>query len=134
MQIQEFSKKEGFFKKSFAAIVSIAPENEEHYLSELSQAGGALLEWKKQRGDKAKTIIMTIVCDEAFAPDAQHILTSIFENTPQMAALAESTEISISVIDENETVFAEFGVGPAETGTKLGNLLGDALANKEDGR
>ena len=128
MQIQEFSKKEGFFKKSFAAIVSIAPENEEHYLSELSQAGGTLLEWKKQRGDKAKSIIMTVVCDEAFAPDAQYILTSIFENTPQMAALAESTDI------ENETVFAEFGIGSAETGTKLGNLLGDALANKEEDR
>ncbi|MEO0871712.1 MAG: hypothetical protein AAFY19_07085 [Pseudomonadota bacterium] len=110
MQIQEFAKKEGLFKKSFAAIVSIAPEGEDHYLSELSQAGGALLQWKEQRGDKAKKIIMTIVCDPEFAPDAQHILSSIFENTPQMTALAQATDVSVSIIDERENVLAEFDV------------------------
>ena len=110
MQIQEFAKKDGLFKKSFAAIVSIAPDGEEHYLSELSQAGGALLEWKAKRGDKAKMVILTIVCDPPFAEDARHILTSIFEHTPQMAALAKDTEITVSIIDERETVLDEFAI------------------------
>ncbi|MBS3929093.1 MAG: hypothetical protein KGZ65_13115 [Sphingomonadales bacterium] len=110
MQIQEFAKKEGLFKKSFAAIVSIAPEGEEHYLSEISQAGGTLVEWKKRRGASAKNIIITIVCDDTFADDARHILSSIFENTPQMAALANGTDISVSIMNDQETVFAEFKV------------------------
>ena len=110
MQIQEFAKKEGLFKKSYAAIVSIAPENEEHYLSELSQAGGALVQWKAQRGKSAKNIIMTIVCDPGFAEDAKNILASIFEMTPQMADLAKGTDVSVSIIDEQENVLGEFQV------------------------
>ena len=110
MQIQEFAKKEGLFKKAYAAIVSIAPENEEHYLSELSQAGGALVQWKAQRGGKAKNIIMTIVCDPSFAEDAKNILASIFEMTPQMAELAKGTDVSVSIIDENENLLGEFQV------------------------
>jgi hypothetical protein len=110
MQIQEFAKKDGWFGKSYAAIVSIAPQGEEDYLSEISQAGGTLVEWKKRRGSSAKNIIITVVCDEAFAGDAQHILSSIFENTPQMTALANGTDISVSIIDDHENVFAEFKV------------------------
>jgi hypothetical protein len=110
MQIQEFAKKEGLFKKSFAASVSIAPEGEEHYLSEISQAGGTLVEWKRRRGASAKNIFITIVCDKAFVDNARHILASIFENTPQMAALTVGTEISVSIIDDQETVLAEFKV------------------------
>ncbi|OBV12182.1 hypothetical protein [Erythrobacter dokdonensis] len=99
MHIGEASKKEGLFAKSYAALVTVVWDGEEYYLSELSQAGGALMQWKQQRGDKAKTVFFTVVCDPASLEDARHILTSIFEHTPQMVDLARSTQISVQMID-----------------------------------
>ena len=49
MQFTEAAKKSGLFKKDYAAMVVIAPEGEEQFLSELSQAGGALVDWQRQK-------------------------------------------------------------------------------------
>lgn len=115
MHIGEAVKNEGFFKKSYAAIVTIVYDGEEYYLSEISQAGGALMQWRAQRGDKAKTIIFSVMCDPDTVEDARHILTSIFEHTPEMAAIAQSTSILVSMLDGREAnsgaeppVLAEF--------------------------
>lgn len=110
MHIGEAVKNEGFFKKSYAAIVTIVFDGEEYYLSEISQAGGALMQWKAQRGDKAKTIIFSVVCDPDTVEDAKHILTSIFEHTPEMAAIAQSTSILVSLLDGRE---ANSGADPS---------------------
>ena len=102
MHVAEASKKEGLFSKSYAALVTVVWDGEDYYLSELSQAGGALLEWKRQRGDKAKTIIYTVVCNPESLEEARHILTSTFELTPQMATIAKTTEILVHMIDGSQ--------------------------------
>jgi hypothetical protein len=62
MQFAEGAKKVGFFGKEYAAIISISPQNAEHFLLELIELQQSLSEWSKARGRNAKAVVITLVC------------------------------------------------------------------------
>jgi hypothetical protein len=103
MQFMEASKKAGLFRKDYAAMVVIAPESEEHFLAELSQAGGALIDWKRDRGASAKEVRFTVVCKEDLNGTVKERMRSAFESTPVLVDLVSGVAVSVDVLNKGQT-------------------------------
>ena len=110
MQFMEASKKAGLFKKDYAAMVVIAPESEEHFLAELSQAGGALIDWKRERGHSAKDVRFTVVCQNDMNGTVRERLESAFRNTPALIDFATGTTVSVDILNSGQKPVDSFTI------------------------
>ena len=110
MQFMEAAKKAGLFKKDYAAMVVIAPENEEYFLAEFSQAGGALVDWKAQRKTSGKDVVFTVVCNPEMNDWIKSTMISAFANTPALIEVSRETSVEVSILNSGQAPAEQFVV------------------------
>jgi hypothetical protein len=110
MQFMEAAKKSGFFKKDYAALVTLVANEQQHFLQEFTDAINALMNWKKHRKSEAKTIAITVVGSSNLNDWVEFVLTDAFSVEPELVDIKDGTSVSVALLNKGTTPAKEFDI------------------------
>jgi hypothetical protein len=115
MRTLEFGKKEGLFGKKMALNIIIGLSHENSLEQELCLAKEALLNWKQDRGRKAKMVNFVFSGPGELHADAENMILQIYEYEETLSPLLKSLESTAAFLDEHGQPVKEFRLGEASS-------------------